>query len=207
MIDMLFAAGLALAQPPAADAPKAATAAETYAALVQTAARVPTPLPYDDSRDHARRMASSDQNHERFFNRPGATRADYDRQWTACRQIGRRLATHTSNGNIWATAFAQGGVVGGFVGGAIVNGFSTAFSQRRARQDIRRQCLIAAGYRLVLPDEAGRQRISAMSRDERTAWFDSTLGAEQLPVAGRVIDWDAMVAAGGIRDAMDDDED
>jgi hypothetical protein len=60
---------------------------------------------------------------------------------------------------------------------------------------------------MVIPDEAGRQRISAMSRDERTAFFDTALGAGELPVAGRVIDWDAMVAAGGIRDAEDGDED
>lgn len=205
MIATLFAMSIALAQSspgivygPPKPPP---TARETYDAMVEAAALV-DPAPRDDSRDQQRRMASSDRDDTRFFNRPGATRADYDTQWRTCQQIGRRLASPRNGGGPMQAGFTHGGLVGGMLAG----GLDAAFSQRRARHDIRRQCLVASGYRLVLPDEAGRRLIAAMPRDARDAWLDRMLAAEQVEVGGRVLDWDALVRAGGIR-GVDEAED
>jgi len=141
-------------------------------------------LPVDDSPDHVHRMAGSDRNKERYFNRPGATEAQYQFEWTGCRQIARRLASPSGN-LVWMQAgFTQGGLVGGLLFG----GLDAAFSQLRARRDIRRRCMVARGWRLVEPDEAGRARIDAMSRPDREAYFSHMLGAAEVEPGAQVTD-------------------
>src|SRR4051794_20675164 len=86
----------------AAAAAEPATQTETpdlYGQMVHTAAEVARrgDLPADDSVDHARRMAGSDRNKQRYFNRPGATQAEYQNEWNGCRQIARRLAAPSAN--------------------------------------------------------------------------------------------------------------
>ena len=196
--------------PPASqDSPASTTPAETeeaqkseltYEAMVTAAAEAAADgVPHDDSADHVRAMQRADRDDRRFFNRPGATRDEYEREWRQCRQIARRLASSRSGG-AWETA---GFVHGGLVGGLIFGGLDRMISERRARHDIRRQCLIVRGWRMVEPDQAGRRRISAMSEEEREIWFDRMLGAEQIDVGGEVTDRQALARSGLKQDESD----
>jgi len=74
------------------------------------------------------------------------------------------------------------------VGGLLVSGFDAAFSQLRARRDIRRRCLVARGWRMVEPDEAGQARIAALSREDREAYFNRMLSASEVEPGARVTD-------------------
>jgi len=210
-------ASAAVVQPPAASAPAPDAAAATtvegklvdtrtaYEQMVHAAAEVAQhgELPPDDSVDHAHRMAGSDRNKERYFNRPGATEAEYQQEWTGCRQIARRLASPNLNPALLSTAIAQGGLVGGMVGGLLVSGFDSAFSQLRARRDFRRQCLIARGWRMVEPDEAGQARIAALSREDREAYFNRMLGATEVEPGARVTDSASPQANGAAKHSAD----
>jgi hypothetical protein len=159
---------------------------DLYSEMVHAAAEVARrgELPIDDSTDHARRMAGSDRNKERYFNRPGATDAEYQHEWTGCRQIARRLASPSGN-LVW---MQSGFIHGGIIGGLLIGGLDAGFSRLRARRDIRRQCLIARGWRMVEPDEAGQARIAALSRDDREAYFDRMLGATEVEPGATITD-------------------
>ena len=192
----------AAAPAPAAAAPGAAAAGpeaaqSPYDAMVHAAALAAARhLPVDDDVDRAHRMFSSDRNKDRYFNRPGATRAVYESEWNACRQIARRLAWPQAMGGPGAT-IVQPGLLTTVAATALVSGLQTAFAERRLRRDIRRQCLMARGWRMVEPDEAGKRRIDALSRAERDAYFDRMLGAEETEPGARVTDWHTLTAASG----------
>lgn len=210
IVTLSLAAGLAAAQPPAATAPvEPAAGAQTVSAgaglernltpayvEMRAAAMAVEDVPRDDSEDQVRRMAATDRDDSRFFNRPGATRDQYEFEWRQCRQIARRLATSRASTAWMSTAYAHGGLVGGFALSVIGGGLDAGFSERRARRDIRRHCLMARGWRMVEPDEASRRRIAGMPRTEREAWLDQMLGAAELGEGVTVTDW-AMVEAGG----------
>jgi hypothetical protein len=182
-------------EPPAAAAPAPAAAEPErtpYEQMVHAAALAAARhLPDDDDRDRARRMFSSDRDDSRYFNRPGATPAVFETEWTQCRQIARRLASSRSDGTLMQAGFTQAGIVGGL----LIGGLDAAFSERRARRDIRRTCLMARGWRMVEPDEAGRHRISALPRAERDAYFDRMLGGDQTEPGAHVTDWATLNAA------------
>jgi hypothetical protein len=197
LLSIAIAASLSAVQADApaavAAAPEAAAPAKSlYDAMVSEAgAAAARHLPVDDSNDQIRRMQSTDRDEARYFSRPDATRIAYDREWTQCRQIARRLASSRSDGALMSAAFTHGGIAGGL----IVGGLDAGFSMRRARRDIRRQCLIARGWRMVEPDEAGKQRIALLSRDERNAYFDRMLGAHQVEAGATVTDQQTLEAA------------
>ena len=166
-----------------------------FAAAAQARRRPPR----DDSPDQIRRMAASDQNHERYFKRPGATRPDYDLEWQQCRQIARRLAASSVDGTIGGTFtnsyYQNVSPIGAAMGGMIGSAFAAAMAERRARRDLRRHCLVARGWRLVEPNEAGGERIAALTRAERISYFDRMIGAEQVEADANVIDWQTLAAA------------
>ena len=164
-------------------------------------------MPRDDSRDQAERMLASDRDEGLYFNRPDATPAVFEQEWHECRQIARRLASSRSDGAVASSAYAQGGLVGGL----LVGGLDAAFSERRARRDIRRECLIVRGWRMIEPDEAGRARIAALPRAERDAFYDRALGAAEIEPGATVTDVDVLIArweerAAGPRPKAEDGE-
>ena len=162
-----------------------------FSRMAAAAVRVPPPLPRDDSPDQVRRMASSDRDETRYFSRVGATREAYEREWQQCRQMARRLASSRSSGSWMSAGFTHGGIAGGLIFG----GMDAAFSERRARRDIRRYCMVVRGWRMIEPDAAGRQRIAALSRDERDAYLDRMLAAEQTEAGATVTDASNMSAS------------
>jgi hypothetical protein len=140
---------------------------------------VPPPPDPDDSPEDIARDAARDLRDTRFYNRPGATRAQYDADWQECRLIAR--GSRTPSGTIpyyynpaviSPLAAGVGAGIGGAIAGAIVEG-----QQRRAN---RRNCLLIRGWRLVEVPEGEAARVREMSDDERSAYFDTIVGAEEI---------------------------
>lgn len=138
--------------------------------------------PADDPKEIAE-DAARDLTPSHFYNRPGATRADYDAAWQQCRLIAR--GSRTPSGSIPVVynpavispiAAGAGGLLGGLIAGAIVQG-----KQRRAN---RQNCLLIRGWRLVEPDSAAAAKVLAMPEAGRIAYLDRQIGAAD--VAGKV---------------------
>ncbi len=138
--------------------------------------------PVDDPKEIAE-DAARDLTPSRFYNRPGATRADYDLAWQQCRLIARGSRTPAGTvpmvynpAVISPIAAGAGGLLGGLIAGAIAQG-----QQRRAN---RQSCLLIRGWRLVERDDAAAAKITAMPEAERIAYLDRQIGAAE--VAGKV---------------------
>ena len=138
-----------------------------------------SPVDPDDSPEEIAEDAARDLRDTRFYNRPGATRAEYDRDWQECRLIAR--GSRTPSGTvpfyynpavISPLAAGVGAGIGGLIAGAIAEG-----QQRRAN---RRACLLIRGWRLVEVPDAEAQRVRAMTDAQRSAYFDTIVGAEQV---------------------------
>lgn len=178
-VSIALAASLVVQQPQEVPASPSSAAAEIltpYQELLRAAREAGPPTARDEEPDQIRLMMRTDLDDSRFFNKPGATRAHFDRDWEHCRQIARRLASSRSNGAVTTSAFVHGGVIGGL----LVGGLDAAFSERRSRRDIRRYCLLTRNWRMVEPNEAHRRRITALPRAERRAYIDRMTGAEQV---------------------------
>ena len=139
-----------------------------------TDTRVPASAdtPEEIAKDSARDLKDS-----RYYNKPGASRADYDKDWQECRLIAR--GSRTPGGSpvvvynpaiISPAAAAAGGLLGGLIAGAIADG-----ETRRAN---RRSCLMYRGWRVVEVTDAQEKLFLTMPDPEREAWFNRMLGVE-----------------------------
>lgn len=147
------------------------------------AASTPAPLgPADpeDTPEEIAKDAARDLKDSSFYNKPGATRAQYDADWQTCRLIARGSRTpggthvFVYDANVISPfAAGVGAGIGGLIGNAIVEGH-----QRRMN---RRACLMYKGWRRVDVPEAEAKRIAAMTDGERDAYFNGLVGAEQVP--------------------------
>ena len=133
--------------------------------------------PEEIAKDAARDMKDS-----RFYNRPGATRAQYDADWQECRLIAR--GSKIINGNmpmynpalynpsISPLAAGIGGGIGAAIGAAIAEGI-----QRRAN---RKQCLMIRGWRMVKLPSDRATAIGAMSDADKQVYFNRIVGAQTV---------------------------
>ena len=141
----------------------------------------PRPVPIHptdpkDSPEEIAKDAARDLRDSMFYNKPGATRAQYDADWQECRLIARGSRTpagtipyYYNPAVISPVAAGVGGAIGGLIGAAIAEG-----AQRRAN---RRNCLLIRGWRLVKAPGETAARVSAMSDADRGAYFNSIVGA------------------------------
>ncbi|GGE05992.1 hypothetical protein GCM10011529_10460 [Polymorphobacter glacialis] len=128
----------------------------------------------------------------RYYNKAGATRADYDHDWQECRLIAR--GSKTPGGSsvvvynpaiISPAAAAGGGIIGAMIGQAIVEG--------QVRRANRRSCLMFRGWRLVEVSDADESRFALMPETEREALFITALGVAE-PVGKSVTTWTNVFA-------------
>jgi hypothetical protein len=133
----------------------------------------------EDSPEEIAKDAARDLKDNRFYNRPGATRAQYDADWQECRLIARGSRTpagvvpvYYNPAIISPLAAGIGGGIGGMIGAAIAEGV-----QRRAN---RRNCLLIKGWRVVEVPEADRARMAAMSDADKNAHLDRIVGAQTV---------------------------
>jgi len=137
------------------------------------------PVDPEDTPEEIAKDAARDLKDTRFYNKPGATRAEYDADWQRCRLIAR--GSRTPSGTIpyyydpsviSPLAAGIGAGLGGLIGAAIVEG-----QQRRMN---RRQCLMIGGWRQVEVDSATAARVAAMTDEERDTYFNTIVGAETV---------------------------
>ncbi len=155
--------------------------AVTYAHVdeVKPAPVAQKPAATDDTPEEIAEDAARDLKDSRFYNKPGATRAQYDADWQDCRLIARGSRTPGGmipvyyNPQIISPVVAgAGGLVGGLIGSAISQG-----KQRRAN---RRACLLIKGWRLIEVPSDTAAKVGAMTDAQREAYFNSIVGAQQV---------------------------
>lgn len=159
----------------------------SLAALALVAGQsTPAPKPPEDTPEEIAADAARDLKDSRFYNRPGATRADYDAAWQACRLIARGSRTPSGSvpmfynpAMISPVAAGLAGGIGGLIGGAIAQG--------QQRRENRRECLMARGWRLVEVSDAEAARVGTMSDADRSAYFNGIVGAAE--VQGKTTVW------------------
>lgn len=152
---------------------------------VPTGGSSPPPVPVSpppdasDSPEEIARDAARDLRDSRFYNRPGATRAQYDSDWQECRLIARGSRTPSGSVPYYydpTVISPLGAAIGAGIGGAIASAIAEG-QQRRAN---RRNCLLIRGWRLVEVPAAEAARVREMSDEQRSAYFDSIVGAERV---------------------------
>jgi hypothetical protein len=135
-----------------------------------------------DSPEEIAKDAARDLKDNRFYNRPGATRAEYDAQWQECRLIAR--GSKISNGattyynpalynpSISPLAAGIGGGIGAAIGAAIAEGIQ--------RRENRKRCLMMKGWRMVKLPADKAAAVDAMSDEDKQAYFNRIVGAETV---------------------------
>lgn len=145
----------------------------------------PAPVPQkpaanpEDTPEEIAEDAARDLKDTRFYNKPGATRAQYDADWQDCRLIARGSRTpggmipvYYNPQIISPVAAGAGGLIGGLIGSAISEG-----KQRRAN---RRACLLIKGWRLIDVPSDTAAKVGAMTDAQRNDYFNSIVGAQQV---------------------------
>jgi hypothetical protein len=163
-------------------------AADPAPPVVAPPATTDTPVPASaDTPEEIAKDSARDLKDSRYYNKPGATRADYDKDWQECRLIAR--GSRTPGGSpvvvynpaiISPAAAAAGGLLGGLIAGAIADG-----ETRRAN---RRSCLMYRGWRVVEVTDAQEKLFLTMPDPEREAWFNRMLGSDN-PEGKSVMRW------------------
>jgi hypothetical protein len=158
----------------------------------------------EESAEKIAEEAQRDLRESRFYNRPGATRAQYNEEWQTCRLIARGSTTPSGSTPVYVppgTSVLAAGIGAG-IGGAIAQ----AIIEGRMRRANRRQCLLIRGWNLVEVDEAEEARIAAMTDAQRDDFFNTIVGAPD--VGGRKVRrWNNDYAAPRLAPAAPDDAD
>jgi hypothetical protein len=135
-----------------------------------------------DSPEEIAKDAARDLKDNRFYNKPGASRAQYDADWQECRLIAR--GSKIINGNttyynpalynpsISPLAAGVGGGIGAAIGAAIAEGIQ--------RRENRKRCLMIKGWRMVKLPDARAATVAAMSDTDKQAYFNRIIGAETV---------------------------
>lgn len=144
------------------------------AAVPQSPPANPEDTPEEIAADAARDLKDSS-----FYNKPGASRAQYDTDWQTCRLIARGSRTP---GGTYAYAYNPAVIspLAAGVGAGIGSAIGAAIVQGQLRRANRRACLLYKGWRKVDVPAATAARIAAMTDPERDAFFNSIVGAETV---------------------------
>jgi hypothetical protein len=187
-ISIAFAMALAAAQSQVATIP------------VGTQGRLPeraptaTALKGDESPEEIAKDSARDLKDSRFYNKPGATRAQYDADWQKCRLIARGSRTPRGTMTYVYNPAVVSPIAAG-VGGGLGAAIAQAIIEGQIRRANRRSCLLIHGWSWVEVDDAERTRIAAMSDADKQAYFNTILGAKELGKEKKVIQWHNDFAA------------
>ncbi|GAA4019689.1 hypothetical protein GCM10022280_19600 [Sphingomonas swuensis] len=136
----------------------------------------------NDTPEEIAKDAARDLKDNRFYNKPGATRAQYDADWQECRLIARgsRLANGTIptynpaiyNPSISPVAAGAGGLIGGMIAAAIAEGVQ--------RRENRKRCLMIKGWQMVKLSDAQTAKVAAMADGDKETYFNTIVGAASV---------------------------
>lgn len=137
------------------------------------------PADPDDTPDEIAKDAARDLKDSRFYNKPGATRAQYDADWQTCRLIAR--GSRTPGGTtVYTYNPAVISPVAAGIGAGIGNAIGALIVEGQMRRTNRRACLMYKGWRLVEVPSAQAAAVAKMTDAQRGAYFDTIVGAETV---------------------------
>lgn len=130
------------------------------------------------------RAAAKDLRPKHYYNRPGATRAQYNADWQMCGLVAAGYILpdgkpDPSNDKARSGVQLAGnyGLLPSMVVGALVEGYSHSV--------VLHACMALKGWRWIEPLADERARISAMNDAEQEQFFDTAIGAKQ--VSGTIV--------------------
>ncbi len=135
-----------------------------------------------DSPEEVAKDAARDLKDNRFYNKPGATRAQYDADWQECRLIARGSQLPRGSTTYYNPALYNPSVspLAAGIGGGIGAAIAAAIAEGAARRENRKRCLLIRGWRMVkLPSDKAAV-ISAMTDDAKEKYFNSIVGAAEV---------------------------
>jgi hypothetical protein len=141
-----------------------------------SAPAVPQEPVSDDSPEDIAKDAARDLKDSRFYNKPGATRAQYDADWQTCRLIARGSRTPSGTVPYYYNPAVISPLAAG-VGAGLGGLFASMIAQGQQRRDNRRSCLLIKGWRLVEVPSATATRVAAMTDAQRDSYFNTIVGA------------------------------
>jgi hypothetical protein len=136
----------------------------------------------DDSPEEIAKDAARDLKDSRFYNRPGATRAEYDAQWQECRLIARGSKIIDGNMTYYNPALYNPSIspLAAGVGGGIGAAIGAAIAEGIQRRENRKRCLMIKGWRLVKLPSDRAAAVAAMSDADKQAYFNRIVGADKV---------------------------
>ena len=160
-----------------------ALAAASLMAFAAASAAQAQPTPVNtDTPEAIAADAARDLKDNRFYNKPGATRAQYDADWQDCRLIARgsRLASGSTtyynpalyNPSISPLAAGVGGGIGAIIAQKIQEGVQ--------RRENRKRCLMIKGWRMVRLPDAQSAEVAKLADADKQAYFNRIVGASDV---------------------------
>ena len=136
----------------------------------------------DDTPEEIAKDAARDLKDSRFYNKPGATRAQYDADWQECRLIARGSKIIDGNMTYYNPALYNPSIspLAAGVGGGIGAAIGAAIAEGIQRRENRKRCLMFKGWRMVkLPGDRA-SAVAAMSDADKQAYFNRIIGADKV---------------------------
>jgi hypothetical protein len=187
-MSIAFAMALAAAQSQVVTIPTGTQGRQPQKAPTEAA------LKGDESPEEIAKDSARDLKDSRFYNKPGATRAQYDADWQKCRLIARGSRTPAGTATYVYNPAVVSPIAAG-VGGGLGAAIAQAIIEGQIRRANRRSCLLIHGWSWVEVDDADRARVAAMSDLDKQAYFNAILGAKELGKEKKVIQWHNDFAA------------
>ena len=161
----------------------AALAAATTVALSAAGAGKAQPAPENkDTPEEIAKDAARDLKDNRFYNKPGATRAQYDADWQDCRLIARGSKIANGNTSLYNPALYNPSIspLAAGVGGGLGAAIGAAIAEGIQRRDNRKRCLMIKGWRMVRLPEAKAALVAKMPSADKQAYFNQIVGAQTV---------------------------
>ena len=152
-------------------------------ALAVTASAQAQPAPENkDSPEEIAKDAARDLKDNRFYNKPGATRAQYDADWQECRLIARGSKLASGNNSFYNPALYNPSIspLAAGVGGGIGAAIGAAIAEGVQRRENRKRCLMIKGWQMVRLPPAKAAVVAAMADAEKLAYFNTIVGAANV---------------------------
>ncbi|HVM22557.1 MAG TPA: hypothetical protein VM308_04540 [Sphingomicrobium sp.] len=135
-----------------------------------------------DSPEEIAKDAARDLKDNRFYNKPGATRAQYDADWQECRLIARGSQLANGSASYYNPALYNPSIsplaagIGGGIGGAI----AAAIAEGVQRRENRKRCLLIKGWQMVRLTPEKAAQVGAMNDVQKQAYFNEIVGAQNV---------------------------
>ncbi|HVF83958.1 MAG TPA: hypothetical protein VM913_07290 [Sphingomicrobium sp.] len=135
-----------------------------------------------DTPEEIAKDAARDLKDNRFYNKPGATRAQYDADWQECRFIARGSKLINGNQTFYNPALYNPSIspLAAGIGGGLGAAIGAAIAEGIQRRENRKRCLMIKGWRMVKLPAAKANVVSAMSDADKQAYFNRIVGAQTV---------------------------